>query len=142
VPLRVVALTQRASRPREDRGSAVVEFVLVSVLVVTLLLAVLQIAVFVHVRNVIAASAQEGARYGANADVDSAAGAEYTRELVSRAVSDETADGLACTSIEESGEAGAVLVVVRCSGAVPSLFAAFGDQLAIDATGRAVKEGR
>lgn len=129
-------------RPRDDRGSAVVEFVLVSILVVTLLLAVLQIAVFVHVRNVIAASAQEGARYGANADVDSAAGAERTRELVSGALSDQTAEGLVCTSTEESGDAGAVLVVVRCSGAVPSLFAAFGDVLGIDATGRAVKEGR
>lgn len=119
-----------------------VEFVLVSMLVVALLMAVLQVAVFVHVRNVIAASAQEGARFGANADVDSAAGAARTREMVSRALSDDTADGLICTSAEEPGAAGAVLVVVRCRGAVPSLFAAFGDLLVIDVAGRAVKEGR
>ena len=59
---------------REDdgeRGSAVVDFVLVSVLILTLLLAVLQVAVYVHLRNVVTASAQEGARFGANADVDS-----------------------------------------------------------------------
>ena len=52
-----------------ERGSAVVDFVLVSVLILALLLAVLQVAVYVHVRNVVAASAQEGARYAANADV-------------------------------------------------------------------------
>jgi Flp pilus assembly protein TadG len=50
-----------------DRGSAVVEFVLVSLLIMLLLLAVLQVAVYVHVRNVVTASAQEGARYAANA---------------------------------------------------------------------------
>jgi len=130
------------SRPARDEGSAVVEFVLLSMLLVALLMAVLQVAVFVHVRNVIAASAQEGARYGANADVDSAAGAERTRAIVERALSAETSDGLTCTAREEAGEAGAVLVVVRCTGAVPSLFSALGDLLAIDATGRAVKEGR
>jgi len=41
-----------------ERGSAVVDFVLVGVLVVALLLAVLQVAVYVHVRNVVVASAQ------------------------------------------------------------------------------------
>ena len=58
-----------------ERGSAVVDFVLVSILIVTLLLAVLQVAVYVHVRNVVTASAQEGARFAANADVDSGLGA-------------------------------------------------------------------
>lgn len=127
---------------RTDGGAAVVEFVLVSMLVVGLLLAVLQLAVYVHVRNVIAASAQEGARYGANADIDSAAGAVRTRDLVSRALSEQTAAGLACTAGEQIGQAGATLVVVNCTGAVPSLFEALGDVLVIDATGRAVKEGR
>lgn len=125
-----------------DSGSAVVEFVLVSMLVVGLLLAVLQVAVYVHVRNVIAASAQEGARYGSNADIDSTVGAARTRELVSRAVSGETADGLSCTAGEQAGQAGTTLVVVECTGAVPSLFAPLGDLLPIEATGRALKEGR
>ena len=51
-----------------ERGSAVVDLRLVSVLIVALLLAVLQVAVYVHVRNVMTASSQEGARYAANAD--------------------------------------------------------------------------
>jgi Flp pilus assembly protein TadG len=123
-----------------ERGSAVVEFVLVSLLIVTLLLAVLQVAVYVHVRNVVTASAQEGARYAANADVDSTAGAGRTVEVVARATSEQTAEGLACSSAEEVDGTGLTLVVVRCSGSVPSLLAALGNLLPLQVTGRAVKE--
>jgi hypothetical protein len=84
-----------------ERGSAVVDFVMVSMLIVALLLAVLQVAVYVHVRNVVVASAQDGARYAANADVDSAAGAARTVEVVARATSIRTAEGLSCASAEE-----------------------------------------
>lgn len=135
----------RVSRlfPRDDgeRGSAVVDFVLVSLLVVALLLAVLQVAVYAHVRNVVTASAQEGARFAANADVDSALGAARTLEVVGRATNDRTAAGLACTSGEETDASGLTLVVVRCSGAVPSLLASLGELLPLEVTGRAVKEG-
>jgi Flp pilus assembly protein TadG len=124
-----------------ERGSAVVDFVLVGVLVVALLLAVLQVAVYVHVRNVVVASAQEGARYAANADVPATAGAGRTLEVVGNATSAQTAAGLSCTSAQEVDATGLVLVVVRCTGAVPSLFAALGDLLPLQATGRAVEEG-
>jgi len=123
-----------------ERGSAVVDFVMVATLIVALLLAVLQVAVYVHVRNVVTASAQAGARYAANADVDSAAGAGRTVEVVARATSVRTAQGLACTSAEEVDASGLTLVVVRCSGAVPSLLAVLGDLLLLEVTGRAVKE--
>jgi Flp pilus assembly protein TadG len=114
--------------------------VLVSVLIVMLLLAVLQVAVYVHVRNVVTASAQEGARYAANADVDSAAGVPRTVEVVARATSTRTAQGLACTSAEEVDGTGLTLVVVRCSGSVPTLLASLGNLLPLEVTGRAVKE--
>ena len=39
-----------------ERGSAAVEFVMVSILVVALVLAVIQVAVYLHARNVMAAS--------------------------------------------------------------------------------------
>ena len=124
-----------------ERGSAVVDFVLVSLLIVALLLAVLQVAVYAHVRNVVTASAQEGARFAANADVDSSLGAARTVEVVARATSEGTAEGLACTSEEETDPSGLTLVVVRCSGSVPSLISALGDLLPLEVTGRAVKEG-
>ncbi len=113
---------------------------MVSMLVVALLLAVLQVAVYVHVRNVVTASAQAGARFAANADVDSAAGAGRTVEVVARATSVQTARGLACSSAEEVDATGLTLVVVRCTGAVPSLLAALGNLLPLEVTGRAVKE--
>ena len=123
-----------------ERGSAVVDFVLVGALIVALLLAVLQIAVYVHLRNVVVASAQEGARYAADADVPTAAGAGRTLEVVGRATSAGTAAGLDCTSVQEVDGSGLTLVVVRCTGAVPSIFAALGDLLPLQATGRAVEE--
>jgi Flp pilus assembly protein TadG len=123
-----------------ERGNAVVDFVLVSLLIVTLLLAVLQVAVYVHVRNVVTASAQEGARFAANADVDSGLGAPRTVEIVGRGTSDQTARGLHCTSTEEADPTGLTVVAVRCSGLVPTLLAGLGNLLPLDVTGRAVKE--
>jgi Flp pilus assembly protein TadG len=113
---------------------------MVSMLIVALLLAVLQVAVYVHVRNVVTASAQAGARYAANADVASAAGAPRTVEIVARATSVQTAEGLTCSSREEVDPSGLTLVVVRCSGAVPTLLATLGNLLPLEVTGRAVKE--
>ena len=110
-------------------------------LIVALLLAVLQVAVYAHVRNVVVASAQEGAGYAANADVPAEAGAARTLEVIGQATSAETAAGLSCESVQETDPSGLVLVVVRCTGAVPSLFAPLGDLLPLEATGRAVEEG-
>jgi Flp pilus assembly protein TadG len=133
---------RRQTRPDDDeRGSAVVDFVLVSLLIVALLLAVLQVAVYVHVRNVVVTSAQEGARYAANADVPSSDGAARTVQIVGQATSEQTAQGLACTSGEEADATGLRLVVVRCSGSVPTLFTALGNLLPVEVTGRAIKEG-
>jgi Flp pilus assembly protein TadG len=128
--------------PADDRqrGSAVVDFVLVSVLIVTVLLAVLQVAVYVHVRNVVTASAQEGARFAANADVDSGVGGARTLEVVGKATSVRTARGLRCTSTEDVDTTGLTLVVVRCAGSVPSLLAGLGNLLPLEVSGRAVKE--
>ena len=54
--------------PRADDGSAVVEFVLVSVLVLVLLLGVVQVALALHVRSLAIDAAAEGARVAARAD--------------------------------------------------------------------------
>ena len=131
---------EQLTRDDGERGIAVVDFVLVGVLVVALLLAVLQVAVYVHLRNVVVASAQQGARYAANVDVPVEAGAARTLEIVGQATSAGTAAGLACESVQEVDDSGLTLVVVRCVGAVPSLFAPLGDLLPLSATGRSVAE--
>jgi hypothetical protein len=114
--------------------------VLVGVLVTALLLAVLQVAVYAHLHSVITASAQEGARYAANADVPASAAAGRTVAVVARATSERTARGLACTAAQEVDGSGLSVVVVRCTGAVPTLLAGLGDLLPLSVTGRALEE--
>ncbi len=72
---------------RSDAGAAVVDFVLVSVVLLGLFLAVVQLGVALHVRNTLVAAAAEGARYGANADRSAVDGETRTRELVSASLS-------------------------------------------------------
>ena len=52
----------------------------------------------------------------------------------------EIAGRAACTAGEEADPGGATLVVVRCSGSVPSLLAALGNVLPLEVTGRSMKE--
>lgn len=80
----------RIRRPwagERDRGSAVVEFVLVGALVTVLLTGVLQLAMVMHVRSTLIDCAAEGARHGALLGSSPRAGAERTRELVAGALS-------------------------------------------------------
>ena len=127
---------------RDDRGAAVVEFVLIAVPLLLLLLAVLQVAVYLHLRNVLVASAAEGARYGANADRMSAEGGPFAEQVLARGVSARTASAIRCRAAEQPGAGRVVLVAVRCQGTVPTLLSAVGALLPIDATARAIKEGR
>lgn len=85
------AVGSRGSQP-PDAGVAPVEFVLVSALLTALFLGLVQLGIALHVRNVLASAAAEGARYGANADFagDSAhagAAAQRTREVISQELS-------------------------------------------------------
>ena len=80
-------MTRTGSDRRRDDGSAAVDFVLVGSLVTLLFLAVIQLGIDYHVRNVLAASVAEGARYGANADVgDPEQGAQRANALIARAL--------------------------------------------------------
>ncbi|WP_394279831.1 TadE/TadG family type IV pilus assembly protein [Microbacterium sp.] len=72
----------------DERGGAPVEFLLVSVLLTTLTLAVLQMGLAVYVRNVVHDAAVEGAYHAALADVETDAGAVRAEEIVARTVGD------------------------------------------------------
>jgi hypothetical protein len=112
----------------------VVEFVLVGVLVVTLFLGVLQVGLYLHLRNVVVASLAEGAREAANADRDCADGAARADDLVRRSVGARVADGLAYDCAEGD------VVALRVRGALPLLFPPVG-AVAVDATAHAYEEG-
>jgi Flp pilus assembly protein TadG len=79
---------------RDDRGSAIVEFTLVGVLLTFLFLALLQLGLALHVRNTLLASAAEGARYGANADRSPEQGAALARQLIRDSLADRFSDGV------------------------------------------------
>lgn len=74
-------------RPRDDEGAAVVEFTLVTILLVFVLLGILQVGITLHMRNVMVASAAEGAREAANADRDPRDGADIACSLIEKSLS-------------------------------------------------------
>ncbi len=102
----------------DDEGSAVVEFVLVSILVVVLILALVQLAVALHVRNTLVAAAAEGARYAAAADRSPAEGAEYTARLIEKTLP-STFAGDVTAGYEDV--AGVPTVVVEVKAQLPVL---------------------
>ncbi len=75
-------------RLTDDAGSAVTEFSLVSIVLVMLFLAIVQLGAALFVRNTLVACAAEGARYGANADRDDADAVVKARELITLSLPD------------------------------------------------------
>lgn len=81
----------RRPRPRgedAERGSAVAEFVIISALVLGLFLSLLQLAVFLHARNMAHDAAAHAARYAALADVSVAEGERRAAEIARSAIGD------------------------------------------------------
>src|SRR3954454_9253 len=123
-----------------DDGAAVVDFVLVSVLLVSLFLLVFQVGVVLHVRNVLVASAAEGARYGADADRTPAQGAERAKAFIAEALGQRVAHSMSCVALDGEELDGQAVVDVRCSGPMPIVFLPTG-ALALTVHGHAVEEG-
>lgn len=128
-------------RVRSDEdGNSTVEFTLVSVLVVTLFLVVMQVGFVLHTRNVLVASAQEGARFGANADRGPADAQLRTREVVASALSGRAAARLDY-SAEEVVHDGVLTMEVTIAGPLPLLFLPAGP-MALTVQGHALEERR
>lgn len=113
-----------------------VEFVLVSVLVVTVLLGVLQLTLALHVRNTVVDAAGEGARYGALVDSSPAAGVERTRELITTALHPRFGQDVRADVVERDG---LMLVEITVRAPLPVL-GLLGPAGTMTATGRAVQE--
>ena len=123
---------------RDDRGSAIVEFTLVGVLLTVLFLAVLQLGLALHVRNTLTASAAEGARYAANADREPDDGAEATRRLIRDSLADSFARDV--TSGFETVE-GVPTVFVQVRARLP-VIGLLGPSRGITVRGHALEESR
>lgn len=123
-----------------EDGNSTVEFSLVSVLLVGLFLAVLQLGFVLHTRNVLVASAQEGARYGANADRSPSEARDRTREVVGTALSSTVADRMTYDA-EQVVRNGVVTVEVTVRGPLPLVFLPAGP-LSLTVRGHALEESR
>lgn len=108
----------RASRrigDRRDEGSEVVEFTLVSVLVVILVGALIQLALALHVRNTLVSCAAEGARYAAAADRSLAEGERRALDLAEASFGGYPVEAEASLVMVD----GAPVVVVGLTAPVP-----------------------
>lgn len=97
---------------RDDRGSAVAEFVMVSGLVIALALGLAQLALALHVRNTVTDAAAEGARFGALADRTPEDGADRASELITTAIGSAYATDVTATTTTRLGHAAIVVSVV------------------------------
>jgi Flp pilus assembly protein TadG len=129
----------RSRRRRSESGSAVVEFVGVIALLLLLFLVIFQIGVVLHIRNVMAAAAAEGARYAANADRTDEEGAERAREAIATGLSDELAKSMTVTAAPSPDDPGVVEVTI--TGPAP-LFVPKLHPFRITVHGHALEESR
>ena len=103
---------------REARGSAAVDFVMISVPLVFLALSVLGVALFGLVRNVMFDSAIEGARFAALADQNARAGCLRAQELFTKTLGSALKPTFRC---EQALMGSRSVIFVSIEAAIPGL---------------------
>jgi Flp pilus assembly protein TadG len=128
-------------RRGRDDGAAVVEFVLISVLLVLLLFGVLQVGVYFYARNIVAASAADGARYAAAAGGSPAAGGPRAEQLVADGLG--SSHDITCTgSSGVDADTALPVTTVHCIGRIRAFLLPIDIPLRIDMTSSALTETR
>ena len=122
----------------DERGAAVADFTLVSVLVVGLFLAVFQLGLALHTRNTLISCASEGARLGARADAVPGQGVSRTQALISASLSSRYARHV---TSRQTVVGGVRVVEVRVVAPVPVL-GLLGPADRLDVVGRAFLEAQ
>lgn len=130
------ALRRHRGWMRCDEGNAVVEFALVTPLLIVLLLGVLQIALALHVRATLTAAAAEGARVAALSGSSLDAGVARTRAVLGTSLAE---GALAEVTAHRATESGLHVVEVNVSGTLP-LIGMLGPTT-LQVSGHAVQEG-
>lgn len=121
---------------QSEEGSAVVEFVFVGALLTILALAVLQLALALHVRNTLQDAASEGARWGALIDSSLEEGKFRTKQLITTAVGEQYARNI---SAQQTTWRGAPAVEVTVKAPLP-LMGLLGPSHVLEVSGHAAKE--
>jgi hypothetical protein len=125
-----------SARGRGERGSAVVDVVLVLLLLVPLFLGLVQVALVLHVRNSLASAAAEGARLAATVGSDPSDGVARTRTEIAESVGARYVAGVEPRRVLLDGAPGVEIVV---HAVVPALGIG-GPAVSFDVAGRAVEE--
>ena len=125
-----------ASARHSQRGSAVVDFVLVLVVLIPLFLGILQVTLVLMVRNTLASAAAEGARYAATIDRGPADGVTRTREQIDEAIAGRYARDITVETVLVDG---APTIRVTVHATVPALGLG-GPGISLVATGHAIEE--
>lgn len=123
---------------RDERGAAVADFAMVSVLVVLLFLATFQLGLALHTRNTLISCASEGARLGARADAVPGQGVARTEALVSQSLSPRYARRV---TSREAVVGGVRVIEVRVVAPVP-VIGLIGPADRLDVVGRAYVESQ
>lgn len=126
----------RHGRGHEQRGSAVVDFVLVLIVLIPIFLGILQVALVLLVRNTLAAAASEGARYAATADRGPQDGVALTRDQIDGAISGRFARDIDVRRVMVHGVPG---IEITVHATVPALGLG-GPGIDVDVTAHAVEE--
>ncbi|WP_026820311.1 TadE/TadG family type IV pilus assembly protein [Arthrobacter castelli] len=99
-----------------ERGSAVVDFVLVGSLLTVIFIAIIQLALVLHVRNTLIDAAGSGARYASLADRGPADARSRTEALISMALSERYARNV---SVDRTTHRGTETVEVNVVAPLP-----------------------
>jgi Flp pilus assembly protein TadG len=126
----------RSRRSRADHGAAVVDFVLVSLVLVPLVLGLVQVALVLHVRNTLTAAATEGARYAAAVDRGPDDGVARARAQIAEAIADRCAGEVSGSDLTVEG---VPTVEIRVHASVPAL-GLWGPAVELEVAGHAVRE--
>lgn len=121
---------------RSERGSAIADFALVSVVLVPLFFGILQLALIWHVKSTLTAAASQGASYGASYLHTPADGAARTRAVVAQTFGADFRDQVSGRATSVSGQPG---VVVAVTAEVPVLVF-WGPTVTVAVTGHAITE--
>lgn len=123
-------------RCRDQRGSALVDFTLVTVVLLPIVVGLIQVALVLHVRATLAAAASEGARLAATADRGTGDGVELTRAQIDDALAGSFAKDVEVRQVLVGGAPG---VEITVHAKVPALGLG-GPAVEFSVSGRAVEE--
>lgn len=123
-------------RRQSERGSAVVDFVMILLILLPMFAALLQLSLVLHVRNTLSSAAAEGARRAAVVGATPEDGTSKAAEQIVGTLNEKYADDI---SIERTTLGGAPAYRIVITAEVPALGLG-GPAIGIEASGSAIIE--